>query len=86
MSGGAGAAGLAHEFNAAVKRSAEDSCAAAGGGACEGQGADAAGPEAPSAGGQRGHPGAGRGLKNRRIRWMRSSITTQTRVVDAGGG
>ena len=39
--GGAGAAGLAYEFKAAVCGSAQVAGAAAGGGACEGKGADA---------------------------------------------
>ena len=41
--GGAGAPGLADEFQAAVVGSAEDAGAAAGGGAGEGQGVDAPG-------------------------------------------
>ena len=41
--GGAGASGLADEFEAAVVGSAEDAGAAAGGGAREGEGVDAPG-------------------------------------------
>ena len=59
--GGAGAAGLAHEFQAAVVGSAEDAAAASGGGQGEGEGVVARGER--KAGGQPGHRGAGRELK-----------------------
>ena len=48
--GGAGASGLADEFEAAVVGSAEDAGAAAGGGAREGEGVDAPGGRAAQGG------------------------------------
>ena len=64
--------------------SAEDARAAAGGGACEGQGADAPGGRAARGWRAARASGCGSRAASRRIRWMRSSITTRMRVAGAG--